>query len=106
MTTIKPCPFCGCEDYLSHITEQMHRHYVSCACGAIGPVCQERDEAAEAWNRRSPAASAEPVGCLVRPRLPDATSWTFYADLSGHVPQRAAEHPDLYERMDVVRQEI
>lgn len=50
--SLKPCPFCGCEHYLSHITEMLRLHYVSCECGAVGPAREQRDAAAMAWNER------------------------------------------------------
>lgn len=100
-TAIKDCPFCGTRHYLNHITEHADRHYISCECGAVGPVTRERADAIPAWNERT---DERPVlGCLVRTRTPEPSAWVFFADLTGDVPQRATAHPDLYERIDVVQ---
>jgi len=50
---LNPCPFCG--DRLAHIwTPATSGYSVICGngCGAEGPVMENEERAAEAWNRR------------------------------------------------------
>jgi len=47
--TLKPCPFCGGEAYWDTMPEK----WVVCKiCGAETRLCQSKDEAIEAWNKR------------------------------------------------------
>ena len=60
-TEIKRCPFCGGEArtngiYWENEAEDWVDDYsvVMCTeCGAMGPKCQEEEEAIELWNRRA-----------------------------------------------------
>ena len=54
MAELKPCPFCQERNKLC--VEQAGKEiiYVFCGnCGAEGPVCGSREDAIDAWNKRS-----------------------------------------------------
>ncbi|MGX8696316.1 MAG: Lar family restriction alleviation protein [Prevotella sp.] len=47
----RPCPFCG-GDAQKVKESSRWGWFVSCACAAVGPSADSREEAIEAWNRR------------------------------------------------------
>lgn len=50
---LRPCPFCGEKDYITHEELTIGRHYYQCGkCGASPAMLRTRstEEAAEAWN--------------------------------------------------------
>jgi len=52
-TELKPCPFCGGDEYLRPIEGLIEsRKYVCCPCGAYGPFGDCDIGAIEAWNKR------------------------------------------------------
>lgn len=60
MTELKPCPFCG--DKIPHIWIPANGGYsVICGngCGAEGPVMENEERAADAWNTRPARLTAE-----------------------------------------------
>lgn len=48
---LKPCPFCGGSTQKVKSSGRWG-WFVSCACAAVGPSADSRDEAIRAWNRR------------------------------------------------------
>ena len=53
--TIKPCPFCGGRGELlgSRDTDvRIAAFWVSCQCGAEGPIKSSEQKALAAWNKR------------------------------------------------------
>lgn len=55
---LKPCPFCGGIGTLFVETDEIGYVFVTCApsdngCGAAGPAEITKEEAIEAWNRRT-----------------------------------------------------
>ena len=48
---LKPCPFCG-GNVQKVKSSGRWGWFVSCACAAVGPSADSRDEAIRAWNRR------------------------------------------------------
>lgn len=57
MKELKPCPFCGgeaiCYDY-APTWATTHKWVVECSiCGANIPLYKIKEEAIEAWNRRT-----------------------------------------------------
>lgn len=48
---IETCPFCGSLD--TGVYYDSGRHYVSCECGAKGPIAETYEEAITKWNRRT-----------------------------------------------------
>lgn len=59
MAELKPCPFCGCNDYSVHLqrcyytNEDYNRWKVMCEdCGAEVSEFVTPERAIEAWNRR------------------------------------------------------
>ncbi len=57
MAELKPCYFCGTEKFLEvaeTVVFSMETYQVRCPmCGVRGPVCCKRQEAIDAWNKRS-----------------------------------------------------
>lgn len=49
---IKPCPFCGCENWAMWVNSSGW-HLECNGCLASGPIKDSRQEAEEAWNRRA-----------------------------------------------------
>ena len=50
---IKACPFCGGENAMFIRSKSGLGMWVLCNnCAAIGPTCQTKEKAIEAWNRR------------------------------------------------------
>ena len=50
---IGPCPFCGSDQAKLHESSDKYFYWVSCRnddCITLGPSCQTREEAIEAWN--------------------------------------------------------
>lgn len=49
---LKPCPFCG---GIAQKVKSSGRWgwFVSCACAAVGPSSDSREDAIRAWNRRT-----------------------------------------------------
>ncbi len=61
---LKPCPFCGGEAEIFKMTSESDKEfecwYVICEeCTIQTPACITRDEASEAWNRRTPKNTEE-----------------------------------------------
>ena len=56
-TELKPCPFCGGEDF-QMVSVYGGEYYVDClTCTACGPSGETEEEAIEAWNRRAKNAT-------------------------------------------------
>ena len=59
MAELKPCPFCGDKDlidyeYQNYYSSPYCRLRVACRkCGARGPLCDSKEQAIDAWNKRS-----------------------------------------------------
>lgn len=48
---LMPCPFCGGNAQKVKSSGRWG-WFVSCACAAVGPSAESRDEAVRVWNRR------------------------------------------------------
>ena len=56
MIELKPCPFCGGEVYISgsdNVNGHPYWYVICCACGASVYGNEDKEKAAEAWNRRA-----------------------------------------------------
>ena len=62
MAELKPCDYCHCEipgmlkvdEELASLGDYEGLFQVHCyMCGAKGPVCTSREQAIDAWNKRS-----------------------------------------------------
>lgn len=51
MSDLKPCPFCGGRNQRVKSSGRWG-YFVSCACCAVGPSAQSREDAIAAWNTR------------------------------------------------------
>lgn len=51
--TLNSCPFCGKEAHSVINTGKTTLYFVSCYCGARGPVFASEDKAIAAWNARA-----------------------------------------------------
>ena len=54
MAELKPCPFCGCPD--NNVCEDYDVFYAECGnpdCDAFGPSRKTKQQAIDAWNKRS-----------------------------------------------------
>lgn len=56
MVAVEPCPFCeGVSIFclsIDLVFDNRGKHLVCASCGAAGPICKSKDEAAEKWNYR------------------------------------------------------
>ena len=53
MAELKPCPFCGGEEF-EVVSVYGEEYYVNCLnCTTCGPGGETYEEAIEAWNRRA-----------------------------------------------------
>ena len=56
-TELKPCPFCGGEDF-QVVGVYGEEYYVDClTCTTCGPSGETEEEAIEAWNKRAEDAN-------------------------------------------------
>lgn len=58
MAELKPCPFCegktvSIYDYQNYYTLPYHWRVKCDKCGAEGPIADSKEEAIDAWNKRS-----------------------------------------------------
>ena len=53
MNKLKPCPFCGSVECYVVRDYELSKAWVKCiCCGADTRICDSKEEAIEAWNRR------------------------------------------------------
>lgn len=53
MAELKPCPFCGCPDNTVYCDGGFYAECGNPDCDAFGPTRKTKQQAIDAWNKRS-----------------------------------------------------